>query len=331
MIEKIKLHIIIAKIVKYVLSFFVFLILSLVAYFAIVNSDVKIRHQNDLVDDVNKDSPRIKITNPNLLGINLKHGPYTIIAEDLEQNHGEIKFVKPSVEMTINRESFLNVSANQAFLIEDNNNLQLVNNVKANFNKLYFFDSEYAEVIKNKSIVKSDKFVKLYNEQSTLTSGTGFLLNYETEIASFWGKIKVHTVQKDGSVDISSDTLAVFLNEGKSIFQGKVLVIKNGTEVRANKMVVFLDKSTDEIEKIFLYGNVKIIDKENTSTSEYGEYFEKTSILTLKNNVKLNRNGSVLTGEVLNYNFNTKRADLVGEVNSQGKRRVKAEITNTTK
>lgn len=330
MLDKIKFHLVITKFIKYLLLALVFFTVIIMSYYIIVNQDVKIRHQNDLPNQSNNDKEQVnlKINNPDLLGINLEHGPYYINANEMQESSGYFSFLYPRVKLMLNHIDWLNIISKTARLTINDNHLELFNNVQANFNQEYYFEGEQAEIIKNENLIRSDNPVKLFSSECTLKSEKGFIMNYKDETAMFYGKIDADIKQKEEEyvTNIKSDKLDVFLKNKSGNFLGHVVLLRNGTKVEADKMTVIINPETNKIERIFVYSNVKIIDKDNVATSKYGEYVVATSILTLKDQVKLHKNGSVLSGELLHYDFNAKKADLVGSSDNKSNQRVKAVI-----
>lgn len=329
MLEKIKHHLIITRFVKYSLLFLVIITIIVVGYYIFINQDVKLRHANTPSDKSKSNNEiNLKINNPGLIGINLEHGPYYINADEMQESSGYVSFILPKVKLMINHVDWLHLLSKTARLTISDNHLELFNDVKANINQEYYFEGDQAEIIKNENIIRSDTPVILSSAEAVLKSEKGFIMNYKDETAMFHGKINADIKQKDDKygTNIKSDKLDVFMKNKIGNFLGHVVLLRNGTTVEADKMTVMVNPKTDKIDKIFVYSNVKITDKDNVATSEYGEYIVSTSILTLKDQVKLYRDNHVLSGELLHYNFNTKKADLVGSPDSKANNRVKATI-----
>ena len=108
-------------------------------------------------------------------------------------------------------------------------------------------------------------------------------------------------------------------------------MIQDDTRVESDKMVVAVNKLSNKVEQMYLYGRVKIIGDKQTVTSEYGEYRISTRILVLKNNVKLYKDGNIITGETLHYDFKLRQANLVGDTSKVNNKRVKAVIVPASK
>lgn len=327
--KKIKSRLVITQVIKYLLVFLALVTSILTGYYIIVNQDSKIRHESFSDDNSDQISDTtFQVNNPNLVGINIENGPYYINAYSMEEVSGIVSFINPVVKIMLKHADWFNVISNSATLEIKSSNLQFFGSVKANYNNLYYFQGEQAEVIKNDGIVKSKQLSKLFFEENNLEAQNGFLLKHNNETVSFYGRINANIKQKDEQfvTNIKSDNLDISWSKKSGDFLGNVILLRNGTKVEADKMIAIADNNTNKLDKIYAYGNVKITDKNHSSTSEYGEYDAYSSIITLKKNVKLYKDKNTLTGELLHYNFITKKADLVGSSNKSGNNRVQAII-----
>lgn len=315
MLYKINNRLKVIKSIKYFCVAVSLITIVVISYYIFINRDSKIR-QDISVQGESSDKEKInsQINNPDLVGLSFNNGPYHIKAEQMNEFSDYAFFSSPKVELMLNHVDWLNVASNTAKLTRSDNHLQLFDDVKANFNKYYYFLGNQAEILKDDSIIRSGSYSKIFTEEYNLESDNGFLLNYQNETVFFYGKINVNIKQsKDNTItNIKSDKLDVFWFKRIGHFLDNVILTKNGTVVEADKMIAILNPKTDKLEKVRAYGNVKIIDKDSTATGEYGEYIVSTEILTLKDQVKLYKDSNVISGELLYYNFNTKKADLVG-------------------
>lgn len=320
------------RLIKYFSVLVILVTLSLVLYYIFDNQNKKISHNKAAsVDNKVKSiaDTSFKATEPDVLGINVDQGPYFIKAKEMQELSGIVSFNLPEAKIMLKHIDWLNIKSKKAKLTLKDNNLQLFEQVKGNLNKTYYFEGQQAEIVPPESIIKSYSDIKLFSKEGVLKSKKGFWLNYESQTAFFHGDIEAHiNREKDNTrVDIKSDKLDVFWQKRKGDFIRNVILTKDGSIVKADKMTAFIGEHSKELEKVYAYGNVRIIDENQEATGEYGEYIVSKSLLILKNNVTLNREGSIVKGELLHYNFEQKKADLVGspkdDSNSQ---RVKAII-----
>ncbi len=309
------------KVIKYFCVIASFIILGVTGYFIFINQNNKIRQDTSIkASPSDKEEIHSQISNPDLLGLSLNNGPYYIKADQMKEFSGYAAFVNPKVELMMNHLDWLNVVSKTAKLTRSDNHLQLFDDVKANFNKQYYFIGDQAEILKDDYMIRSDHYSKIFTDEYNLESDTGFTLNYENKTVFFNGKINANIKQNNITTNITSNKFDVFWLKKTGHFLGDVVLIREETRVEADKMIAILNPKTDKLDKIFAYGNVKIIDKENTATGEYGEYIVATEILTLKDQVKLYKDNNVISGELLHYNFTTKKADLVSSPKSNNGR-----------
>ncbi len=340
MLNRIERYSTLVRVLKYFFIITALASISVISYYILANKDGKIRQKTSAVSaDGSKDSePDIgfKVNQPDLMGISLDNGPYYIQAEEMQELAGQVFFTNPKIKSMLSHIDWLNLTAKKAKLTTEDSHLQLFGDLKANLNKQYYLIGEQAEILHKESIIRSDHYSKLYTSEYTLESDNGFIMNYQNETAFFYGKINANIKQyKDQfTTNIKSDKFDVFWQNKTGHFLGNVVLLRDGTKVEADKMTAIINPSTNKLEKIYAYGHVKIIDEENTATSEYGEYIVSTSILTLKDQVKLYKDNNILLGELLHYSFITKKADLVGSpenTTKNGKKRVRAIIIPKSK
>lgn len=318
----------IIKLIKYFCVMVSVVTVVVISYYVLVNKDNKIRQDTSVqVKPSDKEEVNSRVNNPDLIGLSLTNGPYYIKAEQMSEFSDYASFVSPKVKLMLNHLDWLNVVSNTAKLTRSDNHLQLFDDVKANFNKYYYYIGDQAEILKDDSIIRSDSYSKIYTDEYNLESDNGFILNYQNETIFFYGKINANFKQNqdDTITNIKSDKFDVFWFKKTGHFLGNVVLTKNGTVVEADKMIAILNPITDKLEKVRAFGKVKITDKDSTATGEYGEYLVANEILTLKGNVKLYKDNNIISGELLHYNFTTKKADLVGAPKAK-KNRVSAVI-----
>ncbi len=284
------------RFIKYAFIFIVCVTATVTLYYIIANQNNKISHKKSLPIEAKESAAinmSLKAQSPDLIGISLEHGPYYINAKEMQELSGHVSFIDPKVKLMLKHLDWFNLNSDKATLTTSDQHLQLFNNVRGNLNKQYYFESNQMEIFAQEAIIKSAEFIKVLTSEYNLTSQNGLLIDYNKQTAFFHGKIAAEVkAHKDKSVtNISSDKLEVFWQK---------------------KVGNFL-------------GHVTITDNKQTATGEYGEYNVATSMLTLKDKVKLIKDGNILTGELLHYNLKTQQADLVN-TSTNNNQRVRAVI-----
>jgi lipopolysaccharide transport protein LptA len=331
---KIKRRAKIIKLIKHVFMMIVISTIMLCSYFVFLNQDNNVSQKNtgQIEPSYTKDQPNIKFKAklPDLTGLSLDHGPYYIQAFEMEELSGQVSLIKPAVKMMLKHLDWLSITANRALLTKDDSHLELFENVKANINKEYYFTANQVEILEKESIIKSDHVTKLFTNTHDLESQTGFTLNYQDQTAFLHGKINANLKQDNSITNIRSDKLDIVWQEKKGDFIGHVVLNKEGTRVEADKMTAIINQTSNQLDRVHAYGNVKITNNDQIATGEYGEYIVTTGILTLRNNVTLIKQDNKITGDILHYNFNTHKADLVAAPENSNQR-VKAIIIPKSK
>lgn len=316
--------------IKYFLALTVIVIVTVILYLIIVNQDVVISHKRSQNDEVKKKDSHylsLKATNPDLVGANIEHGPYFIQAKEVYEVNEEIMFDKPKVRMMIKHEDWLNLISLKAKLKVSDSYLTMTEEVKANINNEYFLENNSTDIFEKESKIRSQVKTKLFNSETFIISDKGFLLDYASQIIELFGRVNLESKKggKGKSINIKSDKLIGYWQNKTGEFIGNVVLNKEKSTVIADKMTIFLNEKTKQIDKVIANGNVKIKDNLQTCYGDEAIYVVAKSTLLLSGKVKLERAGNEMLGNSLRYNFNNKKADLTSNDNNK-KERVKAII-----
>lgn len=125
------------------------------------------------------------------------------------------------------------------------------------------------------------------------------------------------------SVDITSDDLVVERLSGTALFSGDVKALYKDLTLTSEVLKINYDgdsKEENKIKTILAEKQVVLIQGTDRVTAEYAEYFVNEDKIIFKQNVILNRNGNILSGDHLVMNTLTKQA----KMSSTGQKRVKA-------
>ncbi len=125
--------------------------------------------------------------------------------------------------------------------------------------------------------------------------------------------------EASGEVTIEGDELEVIDAENKTIWRGNVIVVRQGTTIKSNELIVNSvdvkqpDGTTkSEVDVLNAKGNVFIQTENETITSETANIYEREDRLEAFGNVKLVQSRNVVRGEKLNVNLKTKRTVMSG-------------------
>ncbi len=126
---------------------------------------------------------------------------------------------------------------------------------------------------------------------------------------------KLNTLQAFDNIRIEQgDTL--FIYGDYLVYEGdiKLAKLRHNVRMENRNTTLFTDSfNFDRIKNIgyFMQGGM-IVDEQNELTSIYGQYSPGTKKAIFRRNVKLVNDQFILTSDTLNYNTNTKIADIVG-------------------
>jgi outer membrane protein assembly factor BamD len=126
-------------------------------------------------------------------------------------------------------------------------------------------------------------------------------------------------------IDIVSDTMEGFDKEKYVIFKGNVIAKQEDLFIFSDIIEAHMNEATNEIEKAYAKGNVKIVKKERTATCNEAEFNNTKAEIILKGNVIVYSGLDKMTGEIVTYYVEEDRVVVEGE---KGK---KARITVTPK
>jgi lipopolysaccharide transport protein LptA len=114
-------------------------------------------------------------------------------------------------------------------------------------------------------------------------------------------------------IDIVSDTMEGFDKEKYVIFKGSVVARQEDLSIFSDIIEATMNEETNEIEKAHAKGNVKIIKKERTATSNEAVFDNAKGEIVLKGNVVVYSGQDRLNGEIVTYYVNEDRVVVEGE------------------
>lgn len=114
-------------------------------------------------------------------------------------------------------------------------------------------------------------------------------------------------------IDIVSDSMEGFDKEKYVIFKGSVIAKQEDLFIFADVIEAYMSEDTNEIEKAYAKGNVKIVKQDRTATSDEAVFDNSKREITLKKNVVVISGQDRLTGELVTYFVNEDRVVVEGE------------------
>ena len=118
---------------------------------------------------------------------------------------------------------------------------------------------------------------------------------------------------KKKPVDIVSDTMEGFDKEKYVVFKGSVIAKQEDLFIFADTMEAHTSETTNEIEKAYAKGNVKIVKQDRTATCQEATFDNGKGEITLKGDVVVYQGQDKLVGDVIIYYVNDDRVVVVAE------------------
>jgi len=126
-------------------------------------------------------------------------------------------------------------------------------------------------------------------------------------------------------VDIVSDSMEGYEQGKQVIFKGNVIAKQEDLIIYSDVLEAYMDEQTNEIEKAYAKGNVRIVKQERVATSKEALFDNSKREITLTGNVVVVSGQDKLTGDTVIYYVNEDR------VLVQGQKDKKAHIVVTPK
>ncbi len=116
-------------------------------------------------------------------------------------------------------------------------------------------------------------------------------------------------------IDIQADSLTVYEQESKAIFEGNVHVKQAEMTMQSNKMQILYKAAADgkqALDRIIAQGGVKISVPTRTATGQKAVYNAGQGTVKLEGNVTMIEGKNQLQGQRFTYNTRTKKSQLDG-------------------
>lgn len=112
----------------------------------------------------------------------------------------------------------------------------------------------------------------------------------------------------------ASDNITYYPSLQKAIALGEVLAVDKENKIYSDKMISFFEKDKSgnlEMNKVEIYGHVKIVNPKATVTSKRGLYLPKEGLVKLYEEVTIDQEGNKLNGDYAETNLNTGISKLI--------------------
>lgn len=179
--------------------------------------------------------------------------------------------------------------------------------------------------------IKADKMTAYYEGRAQTTKGQSKIKKVEAR-----GNVKMHSNRADAfgnSMDYdlvkdeilligqpakivtdketitAEENITYYPNQQRAIALGNVMATDKDNKIYSDKMIAYFQKvgntSNLEIQKIEIFGNVKIVSPSANVTADRGVYLPKNSLVKLYDNVIIDQDGNIIKGDKAESNLAT--------------------------
>lgn len=199
---------------------------------------------------------------------------------------------------------------------------------------------------KGKMSIKSDTLTGYYKEKSNNSKGqikrivahgnvimhspkadaSGNQLDYDIEQDKAVLTGTPSLIKTDKETISAQNNITYYPSEQKAIAIGNVEATdQQNNKIFSDKMIAYFEKDPNNkdgitLNKVEIFGNIKIITPDAEVSAEKGTYSPKKGLIKLFNNVIINQQGNILKGDKAETNLNTGISKLIAK---DGKSRVK--------
>jgi lipopolysaccharide export system protein LptA len=114
------------------------------------------------------------------------------------------------------------------------------------------------------------------------------------------------------SIRIKSDELQTDTKARTATFTGRVVARQGDMTIYADRMVVTYASGSDDLEKVELFGNVRIVQQDRIGTGSHGLYDSATRRITLDGNPRVVKGNDSVTGKVITYGLDDESSVVTG-------------------
>lgn len=171
-----------------------------------------------------------------------------------------------------------------------------------------------SEVHANGSVIMTSPTAKAY----------GHTMDYDLSADSIILKGEPAKIKTAKEIITAKESITYYPSQDKAIALGDVYAEDlNKNKIYGDKMIAFFKKTGPnnklDMDKVEIYGHVKIISKDADVIADKGLYLPQTGIVKLFDNVLINQQGNKIRGDFAETNLNTGISKLIAGKTSQGR------------
>ena len=139
----------------------------------------------------------------------------------------------------------------------------------------------------------------------------GYNLDYDLDKDTAVLLGKPAKIKTEGETITAEENITYYPSQQKAVALGNVEgTDKDGNHIYSDKMIAYFIKGKDgssnlTLDKVDIFGNVKIVTKDTTVTADKGTYLPQSGLVKLFDNIIINQDGNLLRGDKAETNLNT--------------------------
>lgn len=111
---------------------------------------------------------------------------------------------------------------------------------------------------------------------------------------------------------IKSDVLQADTKSRTATFSGKVVAKQDDITIFCDRLVVRYAEHGGQVDKVEVFGNVRIVQQNRIGTGQHGTYYSKEGKITLTGNPKVVQGKDMVSGQEITYFVNEEKSVVTG-------------------
>ena len=129
-------------------------------------------------------------------------------------------------------------------------------------------------------------------------------------------------LDKNQPIEITAQHLEVLEQQRRSIFTGDVVAIQGDMTLSADQLIISLQESQDQIDRLEAIGSVRVVQLDRVATADKAVFKQAEEVLILTGHAMVSQGGNTVSGDEITLFMQENRTEIKGSE----KNRVKAVI-----
>jgi lipopolysaccharide export system protein LptA len=102
---------------------------------------------------------------------------------------------------------------------------------------------------------------------------------------------------RDQPIEITAQKLEVLQVERESIFTGNVVAIQGEMTLSADKLIIYLQKAKDQVDRLEAIGQVRFVQLDRVATAKRAVFYQEQQKLVLIGDAAVTQGGNTISGD----------------------------------